>query len=310
MTILLGLPDEDMRARLAPTVGDDVEIVVWHVGDAPTAQPIDLLVIPYVTSYAFLAELDPAHVRVVQSQALGYDGAQDSVPAGVTFCNAVGVHEAPTAELAMTLVLASQRGWPAVGYNQLDEKWQRPLTPGLIGQRVLLIGVGGIGSEVLARLTGFGALVTQVARTARGDIHSISELPTLLPDADIVILAVPLSDETRGLVDDAFLDLLPHGALIVNVSRGPIVDTDALVSHVASGRIRSALDVVDPEPLPAGHPLWLLPGSLISPHVGGNVASMKDRIDPLIRGQIDQLRAGEAPANIVVQGHVTTQGDK
>jgi phosphoglycerate dehydrogenase-like enzyme len=100
--------------------------------------------------------------------------------------------------------------------------------------------------------------------------------------------------------DDAFLTLLPAGALVVNVSRGPIVDTDALVEHVRSGRVRSALDVVDPEPLPAGHPLWSLPGSLISPHLGGNVQSMNDRIDPLVLEQIGQLRAGRSPINIVI----------
>jgi phosphoglycerate dehydrogenase-like enzyme len=312
MSILIGLPDDDMLARLASEVeakiSDDVELAVWRVGDEPLDRRIDLLVIPYVTSYGFLAELDPAHVSVVQSQSLGYDGAADVVPDGVKFCNAVGVHEAPTAELALTLVLASQRGWPEIGHNQAAEKWERPAFPGLIGRHVLLIGVGGIGREVEARLSGFGAILTRVARTARDDergpahgpIHGIDELPELLPAADIVILAVPLSDETRGLVDDAFLTLLPAGALVVNVSRGPIVDTDALVEHVRSGHVRSALDVVDPEPLPARHPLWSLPGSLISPHLGGNVQSMKDRIDPLVLEQIGHLRAGRSPINIVI----------
>ncbi len=172
----------------------------------------------------------------------------------------------------MTLILASQRGWPEVGRNQDAQKWDRPMWPGLIGQRVLLIGVGGIGREFEARIAGFDVELTRVARTARDGVHGIDELPDLLPLADIVVLAIPLNDETRGLVDGAFLDRLPHGALVVNVSRGPIVDTDALVEHVRTGAIRSALDVVDPEPLPAGHPLWSLPGSLISPHLGGNVA--------------------------------------
>jgi phosphoglycerate dehydrogenase-like enzyme len=300
MTITLAVPDEQFLGRLAPTVGDDVTAVVWRPGDAVLETSIDLLVLPYVTSYELLESLDPAIVSLVQSQALGYDGAANFTPKGIAFCNAVGVHEAPTAELALTLVLASQRGWPDLARSQAASSWDRAVYPGLIGQRVLLIGVGGIGSEVEKRIAPFDVELTRVARTARDGIHSIDELPVLLPNADIVILAIPLSDETRGLVDDAFLDLLPAGALVVNVSRGPIVDTAALVSHLESGAVRSASDVFDPEPLPADHPLWTLPGSLVSPHLGGNVGSMGARIDPLIRAQLDSIRAGEGPLNVVV----------
>jgi phosphoglycerate dehydrogenase-like enzyme len=254
---------------------------------------------PYAVSFDSLGGLDGL-VRHIQSQSLGYDGADRFVPAGVTFSNAVGVHEAPTAEMAMTLILASQRGWPEVGRNQDAQKWERPMWPGLIGQRVLLIGVGGIGREFEKRIAGFDVELTRVARTARDGVHGTDELPDLLPNADILVLAVPLSEDTRGLVGAAFLDLLPHGALVVNVSRGPIIDTDALVSHVRSGDVRSALDVVDPEPLPAGHPLWSLPGSLIVPHLGGAVASMNTRVDPLVLEQIDLLVRGSGPKNIVI----------
>jgi phosphoglycerate dehydrogenase-like enzyme len=239
-------------------------------------------------------------VRHVQSQSLGYDGASDHLPAGITFSNAVGVHEGPTAEMAMTLILASQRGWPAVGRAQVDGIWDRHLYPGLIGARLLLVGVGGIGTEFEKRIGGFDVELIRVGRTARDGIHATGELPKLLPNADIVVLAVPLNDETTGLVDGAFLDLLPHGALVVNVSRGLVVDTDALVERVRSGAVRSALDVVDPEPLPAGHPLWSLPGSLISPHLGGAVRSMNARVDPLVLRQIERLLAGEPPAHIVL----------
>jgi phosphoglycerate dehydrogenase-like enzyme len=303
MNLLVALPSDELVARIAPKVDDGVDLIVWHAGEPQPDRIIDLLVTPYVVTYESLAGLT-GEVRVIQSQSLGYDGAAKFIPSGVTFCNAVGVHEAPTAELALTLVLASQRGWPAIGRYQDAQEWDRTAYPGLIGCRVLLIGVGGIGSEVEKRLTGFGAELTRVARTARDGVHGIDELPALLPNADIVILAVPLSDETRGLVDGAFLDLLPAGALVVNVSRGPIVDTDALVEHVRSGAVRCALDVVDPEPLPAGHPLWSLPGSLISPHLGGNVQSMRSRIDPLIIEQIALLRRGLVPRNIVIPaGH-------
>jgi phosphoglycerate dehydrogenase-like enzyme len=300
MTLIVAVPDEAMKTRLATGVGDGVDLLVWRPGDAPLDRIIDLLVMPYTVSYESLRDLG-GRVRHIQSQSLGFDGANQAVPAGVTFSNAVGVHEAPTAEMAMTLILASQRGWPDVGRNQDSQKWDRPMWPGLIGQRVLLIGVGGIGREFALRIAGFDATLTRVARTARDDIHGIDELPRLLPNADIVVLAIPLNDETRGLVNDAFLDRLPAGALIVNVSRGPIVDTAALVSHVRSGAIRSALDVVDPEPLPAGHPLWSLPGSLLSPHLGGAVRSMNARVDPLVLAQIERLSRGEHPGNVVIQ---------
>jgi phosphoglycerate dehydrogenase-like enzyme len=299
MTITVAVPDPAMLQRLAAATPHDADLVVWRPGDADLGRTIDLLVMPYTVSYESLRGLHGT-VLHIQSQSLGYDGADRFVPAGVTFSNAVGVHEAPTAEMAMTLILASQRGWPDVGRNQDSQKWDRPTWPGLIGQRVLLIGVGGIGREFETRISGFGAQLTRVARTARENTHGIDELPGLLPNADIVVLAIPLNEETRALVDDAFLDRLPAGALVVNVSRGPIVDTNALVEHVRSGAVRSALDVVDPEPLPSGHPLWSLPGSLISPHLGGAVQSMNTRVDPLVLEQIDLLLRGERPKNVVI----------
>ena len=299
MTVLVALPDREMLDRLAPQVGDDVELVVWRAQDQPLATVVDLLVMPYTVSYDSLATLG-GQVRHVQSQSLGYDGAQPFLPADMTLSNAVGVHEGPTAEMAMTLVLASQRGWPSVGRNQDARSWERPMWPGLIGKRLLLVGVGGIGREFENRITGFGVHLTRVARHARDGIHAIDELPALLAEADIVVLAVPLTAETEGLVDDVFLDRLPRGALLVNVSRGRIVDTVALVEHVRSGAVRSALDVMEPEPLPADHPLWSLPGSLLSPHLGGNVSSINERVDPLVLEQIELLRRGERPRNIVI----------
>ena len=133
-------------------------------------------------------------------------------------------------------------------------------------------------------------------------VHGVDELPVLLPQTEIVILTLPGGDETRHIVDDGFLAALPDGALVVNVGRGPLIDTDALVEHVRRGRIRAALDVTDPEPLPAGHPLWGLPGVLISPHVGGASSAMRPRIARLVRTQIERMRAGEPPLNVVIPG--------
>ena len=299
MNLLVALDDDAAISRVAPHFASGVDFIAWRPGDPAPDRVIDLLVMPYVTTYQMLTTVGGI-VKHIQSQSLGYDGAAEVVPTGVTFSNAIGVHEAPTAEIAMTLILASQRGWPQVGRDQSTETWARVAWPGLLGRRVLLIGVGGIGSEFEKRVAGFGVELTKVGRTARAGVRATSELPTLLPNADIVVVAVPLSDETTHLVDAAFLDLLPHSALVVNVSRGPIVDTDALVEHVRTGAVRAALDVFDPEPLPAGHPLWSLPGSLVSPHQGGNVASMNDRMDLLAIDQIGRLLRGEPPKYIVI----------
>jgi phosphoglycerate dehydrogenase-like enzyme len=299
MSLLVALTDDATIARIAPHFESGVDFVAWRPGDPAPDRMIDLLVMPYVTTYATLATIGGI-VKHVQSQSLGYDGAAEYVPSGVSFSNAIGVHEAPTAEMAVTLILASQRGWPEVGRNQVTETWGRIPYPGLIGQRVLQVGVGGIGREFEKRIDGFGVELTRVARSARDGVHATSELPDLLPSADIVVIAVPLNEETTQLVNGAFLDRLPAGALVVNVSRGPIVDTDALVERVRSGAVRSAMDVFDPEPLPAGHPLWSLPGSLVSPHLGGNVQSMSRRMDALAVDQISRMLRGERPAHIVI----------
>ncbi|WP_314454832.1 NAD(P)-dependent oxidoreductase, partial [uncultured Microbacterium sp.] len=134
------------------------------------------------------------------------------------------------------------------------------------------------------------------------EVFPLGQLGDVLAETDIVIASLPGGDATRHLIDDAALAALPDGALVVNVGRGPLIDTDALVDHVRRGRIRAALDVTDPEPLPAGHPLWSLDGVLIAPHVGGATDAMHPRIARLLRRQIDRLRAGQAPLNVVIGG--------
>jgi phosphoglycerate dehydrogenase-like enzyme len=130
-------------------------------------------------------------------------------------------------------------------------------------------------------------------------VHAITDLPALLPSADVVVLVLPLTDETRGLVDASFLASMKDGALLVNVARGAVVDTDALVKELTSGRLRAAVDVVDPEPLPADHPLWDCPGLLVSPHVGGSSSAMWPRAYRLVRDQLHRIAAGEEPVNIM-----------
>lgn len=303
MTLRVTLPDEQMRRRLDDL--RDVDLEVWDFSGPPPSDgpPIDLAVRPYVLS-GDLTVLDAARVRAVQAQSLGYDDAIGQVPAAITWCNAVGVHEGPTAEIAMALLLAAQRGIDDFARDMTTGTWEKRWTPGLIGLRVLLLGHGGIGREVDRRLGGFGADVVRVASRARhddewGPIHGVDELAGLLPTVDVVVVALPLGPSTEHVVDDELLSLLPDGALVVNVGRGRLADLDAVRRHCASGRIRFASDVWDPEPLPADHPLWTTRGILLSPHVGGLSTSMPERVDALVREQVRRLQAGEALAHQV-----------
>lgn len=303
MSITVALPNGEMAERLSPPPVA-VSFIVWDAEDAPSETPIDLLVLRYMIAPTALGALAGQPVSLVQSQTLGFDGVRENLPAGLTYCNAVDVHEASTAELTLTLVLASLRGLPELAIAQRDGHWAHAQYPGLAGRNVLLIGVGGVGRQIQQRLEPFDVELVRMARTAREDesgvVHGFDALPELLPAADVVILAVPLTDDTRHLVSTGFLEQLKPGSLLVNISRGPVVDTDALADRVARGLVRAAIDVTDPEPLPAGHPLWSLPGVIITPHVGGHTGAMAGRVDRLILEQIRRLQAGERPQNVVL----------
>lgn len=175
----------------------------------------------------------------------------------------------------------------------------------LADRRVLIVGYGSVGKATARRFNAFDVTLTAVASRARaGDdlvdtVHGIDELPELLPDHDVVVVIVPLNDSTHQLVDEAFLSAMPDGALLVNVARGPVADTDALVRH--AGRLRIALDVTDPEPLPDGHPLWTAPDVLITPHAGGNTTALVPRMAELLREQLTRVAAGDAPLHLVRQ---------
>jgi phosphoglycerate dehydrogenase-like enzyme len=302
-SILVALPDEATRTRLSPPPAG-VEFVVWTAEDAPLGRAVDLLVLPYMGSTASLPCLAESTVAVIQSQSLGFDGVQQLLPPGIAYCNAVGVHEGPTAEIALALMLSAQRGLREAAIDQAAGAWKHDEYPGLAGRSVLIVGVGGVGREIEKRLRPFEVAITRMARTARDDergaILAMSSLHEALPDAEIVVIAVPLGGDTRHLVSGEFLDRMRPGALLVNISRGAVVDTDALVERLESGAVRAALDVTDPEPLPAGHPLWSAPGVVITPHVGGHVQTMPARIDPVIRDQIHRLQNGLPPANLVI----------
>jgi len=239
------------------------------------------------------------NLEVVQLLTVGFDAALEYVPDHVSLCNAVGVHDASTAELAVALVLASLRGIDDFARAMPQGDWIHDRRPSLVDQKVVIIGAGGVGQAIANRLIPFEVEVTLVARSQRPGVVALSELPRLLPEMDIVILAVPLDVHTSGLVDDSFLSRMRDGALLVNVARGGVVDTQALVRHAQQGRIRAALDVTDPEPLPPEHPLWRIPGVLISPHVGGDTSAFLPRARALVEDQIDRWRSGDPLAHVV-----------
>jgi phosphoglycerate dehydrogenase-like enzyme len=302
--LTVAVPNSEMAERLSPAP-EGVSLIVWDILDAPLDTRIDLLVMHYMIKATALSALAGLPIGVIQAQSLGFDGVLDNLPAGLTYCNAVDVHEASTAELALALILASLRNLPELVISQAKSEWLHSQAPGLAGQTVLLVGVGGVGREIEARLLPFDVNLIRMGRSARMDdrgiVHGLAELPDILPTADIVILAVPLSPETHHFVSTDFLSRMKQGALVVNISRGPIVDTNALVDRVKEGAIRAALDVTDPEPLPHDHPLWLLPGVIITPHIGGHTEAMAGRMDRVIRDQITLLSQGLPPKNVVVR---------
>lgn len=275
--------------------------VVPSVEEVPASvEEVEVFVPPYSVGPEVRDVLPRmSSLRIVQTLTAGVDNLRDAVPDGVTLCNGRGIHDTSTAELVLTLVLSSLRGVPGFVRDQDRHVWQGGWHPALADRRVLLVGYGAIGRAVEARLTPFECEVVPVARTARDGVHGIDELPALLPDADVVVLVLPLTEESRGLVDEAFLARMKDGALLVNVARGAVVSTPALVEALRSERITAAVDVVDPEPLPADSPLWDCPGLLVSPHVGGSSSAMWPRAYRLVRDQLHRIAAGEEPANVM-----------
>ncbi|MFF1445817.1 2-hydroxyacid dehydrogenase [Streptomyces sp. NPDC058295] len=284
----------------------------WNGEEDFPADPGDCVfyVVPYMKPAGLgqrpLPEM--TSLEVVQTLSAGIDHvtpALASLRPGVWLCNARGVHEASTAELTLTLVLASLRGIPDFVRAQDRGEWLSGFRPALADKNVLIVGYGSIGSAIEDRLVPFEvARVARVARswrtTARGPVHPIAELPALLPEADVVILCTPLNDSTLGLVDAEFLARMKDGALLVNVARGGVVDTKALLTEVESGRLTAALDVTDPEPLPPGHPLWSAPGVLVSPHVGGPTSAFLPRAVRLLVDQLGRFVNREPLRNVIL----------
>lgn len=308
--LVVSLPeDPGLIAAVGEVAG--VEFVTWNLDTSPPRKRIDIVVPPYWGGRKRLAALAQVEARLVQWQSIGFEGVERFVPAGLPVANAATVHETSTAELALGLTIAAQRGIPDFVRDGLTGTWNMRSYPSLADRRVLIVGYGGVGKATEARLAGFETQISRIARSARTEpnlagtqveVLGFAELHGALTTAEVVILTVPLTDETRGMMNASALAAMPDGALLVNVARGGVVDTDALVAELQSGRLRAALDVTDPEPLPQDHPIWTCTNALITPHVGGDSTAMLPRMAALIRRQIEHLRAGETPENIVLGG--------
>lgn len=302
-------PDRDLLARLQPLPAG-IEASVWDLKSDPEGidlADIDGVVLPYIDASAVLGSLSKApNLKFVQTQSTGFDGVREAAGPSAAVASAAGVHAAATAELAIGLIIAKLRGIDEAVRNQQTGSWLPQRRSSLADRRVLLVGVGGIGHEIAKRLEPFEVEITRVGSSARDDneghIHASSELTELAKNHDVLVAVTPLNEHTHQLVDAKVLAALPDSALVVNVGRGPVVDTAALTAEVVSGRLHCALDVVDPEPLPADHPLWASPNALITPHIGGNASAFEPRIVKLLGAQLQALASGERPANLVQAG--------
>lgn len=310
MSLLVTVPTDRLAANIG-AVPDGVDLVVWDMRTPAPAQRIDIVVPPYMGSTGAFGALEGLDVGLVQSQSIGYDGVAEKLPAGMPFANAASVHEASTAELAVGLMIAAQRHLPRFVLAQDRGEWAPVFADSLADRRVLLVGFGGVGKAIARRLAPFEVEMTAVARSARTErvdgvgeiaVRGIDELPEVLPDAEIVVLSLPGTDETRHLFDAELIGRMAEKALLVNVGRGPLIDTEALLGALHEGRIRAALDVFEQEPVPEGHPLWSAPNLLMSPHGGGASTAMNPRMARLVRRQIERMLAGEPPLNVVIDG--------
>ncbi|MBO9522822.1 MAG: 2-hydroxyacid dehydrogenase [Nocardioidaceae bacterium] len=268
--------------------------------DPADLERITFYVMPYRVMRDDVAVLKAMpKLEVVQLLTAGYEHLLGDVPAGVTLCNGRGIHSASTAELAVTLILASLRDIPGFVRAQDEHAWTQGFRPALADKTVLILGYGSIGEALEQRLLPFEVDVVRVARTERDGVHAFGDLPSLLPGADVVVVTAPLTEVTRRLVGADVLARMKDGALLVNVARGGIVDTDALLAELTSERLHAALDVVDPEPLPAGHPLWGAPNLLLTPHVGGPSSAFWPRAKRLVTAQLERYVRDEPLDNVV-----------
>ena len=279
-----------------------IDLVPVSLGDEPMPNFADAdLIVPMgrMLDPLFDELRSPGRLRVVQTLSAGVDWLVGRVPPSVTVCNARGAYDVPMAEWIVGAILAMRRGIVRARDAQARGAWTGLDVDELAGQRVVIVGFGSIGAAVADRLRPFGVDITGVARSPRDGTVGMDDLDAILPGAAIIVNLLPLTPRTAGCFDARRLALLPDGALLVNAGRGRTVDTAALVTELASGRLSAALDVTDPEPLPDGHPLWSLPNVLVSPHLAGDSPRSARAVFELAGAQIRRFAAGEPLENLV-----------
>jgi phosphoglycerate dehydrogenase-like enzyme len=296
------LPDRAETVATLNPLPDGIEADVW-TGAEPlpdSKDDVEFIVLPGGVRPGTLAEITKLpKLRVIQLMSAGAERVIPYIPKGITLCNARGAHDAATAEWTVGALVASLRNFPRFTRAQEAGEWDFTVSESVAGKQVLIVGYGSIGAAVERRLAGWEVTIDRIARHPRQGVRPLTELHEALETADVVVILLPVTDETRHLVDADFLKSMKDGALLVNAARGPIVDTGALLAELTSGRISAALDVTDPEPLPPGHPLWQAPGLLLTPHVGGAITDASDRAYAVVRDQLARYAVGEPLRNVI-----------
>lgn len=302
------VPANDDRAAAALSDVPGVRAIPYRLdGSLPEDAPQARVLVP--GGGQVFGFVDPARgaqlvaelpqLEYVQLLIAGAESWVGRLPEHVLLSTCRGAHGGSTAELVVGALLAIYRDFGRFAQAQQERRWDFHRTDTLQGKRVLVVGAGDLGEQLTRRLVPFDAEVTLVGRTRRDGVHDEAQLPELLGAHDAVVLVVPLTEATAGMVDAAFLGRMPDGAVLVNAARGRVVDTDALLSELASGRLRAVLDVTDPEPLPPQHPLWTAPGLLLFPHIGGSCHGLEERAWRVAAAEIARFAAGEQPRNLV-----------
>ena len=301
-----------MSEHVVWTQWDDLNVPSKFKRLSPATNPADTSDLSEVTFYvptymggrpALELTKKMPNLKILQVPNAGYDDAMEFLRPGITLCNGRGIHDDSTAELAVGLTIASLRGFATFVRDQDKGEWVNKNYDSINDRKIGIVGFGSIGSTIARMLSGFSVEIVAFTQSGRDNTIAITDLDKHLPSLDVVILILPLTKESKHLFDARRLALMKDGALLVNVARGPIVDTDALVKELNSGRITAGLDVTDPEPLPKGHPLWSAKGVLISPHVGGNSSAFEKRARRLIESQLNLLAQGKPLNNIIVAGN-------
>ncbi|MEG9434891.1 2-hydroxyacid dehydrogenase [Edaphobacter sp. HDX4] len=316
--------DENLSSELLRNFPPEAEIVRIP-RESSSEHDVDFWILPFARKDAAVAFSRLHGVKVVQSMMAGVDWILPWLPKDVILCDGRGIHDISTSEWVVSAILATYKRLPLYRDMQNRQEWggqasvrdgfinengaqvgqYRILGEDIFGKSVLIVGYGSIGSAIESRLTPFGVTVTRIARRAREapHVHSVDQLAELLPHADIVIAIVPFTAETDKLFGERELSLMKPGALLVNAARGPVVDTQALLDALNQNRIRAAVDVTDPEPLPPHHPFWSAANCLITPHVAGSTPDFIHRAFSFGAEQVRRYLAGEP-----LENQVTAQG--